>query len=601
MAAGDSPTYDGTFYTRLQRNATLYQPDYSRVRHRYRGHRETEKVNLEIGQIYAELSRLCNSITEAEDELEAHVDDILNGVSYNEEIAYDLSITAFTPITDIEQWCTDRSAEMVFYAEGTTFQQERTPWTEDDEITGTYHWADETNNGHDADPQVDTVGNRPLYKDGVTSDVYSNSKPVIWFFPDGRAAGNNESQGLVTDVTASVASPYTTLAVGRLQTYEGFGVFSDGANSNNQAAIAWPSSENPNDNNIHTDSGPGANAKDDIVAEAYFGPVSAAVVWDSTRKIYINGQSVPGAASGRDNYDFTGLTIGARQDAGGAEATRNGWIGFYAVIPGELSAADIAAFADWAKRYGCPYWRGRGEMIPHRRSVDTPVTSPQSVNWRTSAPEEGSLMIATLCSAFNNAHTLHSVTDGGGGSSWTKADGINIGVLGSVSVWYRLAGPSQTTNVSVSVGAAGAFSVELRAVSGVSDTVVQTRAETGGGAALQATCEFESPVTSDNYLFSGFWNQGEPGDPASVDTGPQDWGGNWHGGTDQAYMMTGSQFALSDDKASGTLKWSTSNGWAYVLVEFEKIPGDEVIINSLDVHNRDIMQLEQRIKRLENE
>jgi len=83
MAIGDNATYDGIFYTRLQRGATLHQPGYSRVRHRFRGHRETEKINLEIGQMYAELSRLDSSITEAENELEAYVGDVNNGVTYS--------------------------------------------------------------------------------------------------------------------------------------------------------------------------------------------------------------------------------------------------------------------------------------------------------------------------------------------------------------------------------------------------------------------------------------------------------------------------------------------------------------------------------------
>lgn len=83
MAAGDSLNYDGTFYSRINFESVTYQPSYTRVRHRYRGHRESHKINLEISQMYAELCTISRDTDEAEDNLEFYVNNILNGVTYS--------------------------------------------------------------------------------------------------------------------------------------------------------------------------------------------------------------------------------------------------------------------------------------------------------------------------------------------------------------------------------------------------------------------------------------------------------------------------------------------------------------------------------------
>ena len=82
--SGDSPTYDGIFYSRINRNAILYQPNYTRMRHRYRGHRESEKINLEMGQMYADLAKIDLELTTVEDNLETYVSYLLDGVTHNE-------------------------------------------------------------------------------------------------------------------------------------------------------------------------------------------------------------------------------------------------------------------------------------------------------------------------------------------------------------------------------------------------------------------------------------------------------------------------------------------------------------------------------------
>lgn len=84
MAAGDSPKFEGTFYSRINRESWLYQPRFVRTRHRYRGHRESEKVNLDINQIYADMSYLASEMNIAEDNLETDIDNVLNGKTYTD-------------------------------------------------------------------------------------------------------------------------------------------------------------------------------------------------------------------------------------------------------------------------------------------------------------------------------------------------------------------------------------------------------------------------------------------------------------------------------------------------------------------------------------
>lgn len=84
MAAGDSPNFEGVFYTRIDKKSLVYQPSYTRVRHRYRGHRESHKVNLEMSQMYAELARIDIDLSSVEDNFENHIENILTGINYSD-------------------------------------------------------------------------------------------------------------------------------------------------------------------------------------------------------------------------------------------------------------------------------------------------------------------------------------------------------------------------------------------------------------------------------------------------------------------------------------------------------------------------------------
>lgn len=107
MAAGDSPNFEGIFYTRIDKKSLVYQPSYTRVRHRYRGHRESHKVNLEMSQMYAELARIDVDLSNVEDAFESDVDNILTGVSYSDIFFTDQDATPTNEavsITGLEQF-----------------------------------------------------------------------------------------------------------------------------------------------------------------------------------------------------------------------------------------------------------------------------------------------------------------------------------------------------------------------------------------------------------------------------------------------------------------------------------------------------------------
>jgi len=53
--SGDNPTYNGVTYSRMHGVRKFIQPMVSRTKHRYRGRRESHKINLEINQVYADL------------------------------------------------------------------------------------------------------------------------------------------------------------------------------------------------------------------------------------------------------------------------------------------------------------------------------------------------------------------------------------------------------------------------------------------------------------------------------------------------------------------------------------------------------------------
>jgi len=88
--SGDSPTYNGVIYSRMHGVRKFIQPMISRTKHRYRGRRESHKINLEINQVYADLDNIARQITAAESVLTSDVDAILNGRSYTDiYYAYD--------------------------------------------------------------------------------------------------------------------------------------------------------------------------------------------------------------------------------------------------------------------------------------------------------------------------------------------------------------------------------------------------------------------------------------------------------------------------------------------------------------------------------
>jgi len=94
MVAGDSPTYDGTIYSRMHGFKKFIQPMLSRTKHRYRGRRESSKINLEINQIYADLDNLARKITQVETVLEDNINAIILGITYTDiYYAYDNSAT----------------------------------------------------------------------------------------------------------------------------------------------------------------------------------------------------------------------------------------------------------------------------------------------------------------------------------------------------------------------------------------------------------------------------------------------------------------------------------------------------------------------------
>ena len=84
MVAGDSPTFDGVFYSRIDKSQWVYQPNHTRTRHRYRGPRESQKINLEMQQAFTDMCKLDLEITAAEDVMTTYADNILNGVTYSD-------------------------------------------------------------------------------------------------------------------------------------------------------------------------------------------------------------------------------------------------------------------------------------------------------------------------------------------------------------------------------------------------------------------------------------------------------------------------------------------------------------------------------------
>lgn len=57
----------------------VYQPNLTRWRHRYKGVRESLKVNQEIGQYYYDIKNCDKRLDDLEDELDAYADLLING------------------------------------------------------------------------------------------------------------------------------------------------------------------------------------------------------------------------------------------------------------------------------------------------------------------------------------------------------------------------------------------------------------------------------------------------------------------------------------------------------------------------------------------
>lgn len=68
-----------TLYHSLDQRQFLSQPQMGRARHRWRGWRESSKVNLEIQQFYFDVLKLTANTTVQEETFEADVTVLLDG------------------------------------------------------------------------------------------------------------------------------------------------------------------------------------------------------------------------------------------------------------------------------------------------------------------------------------------------------------------------------------------------------------------------------------------------------------------------------------------------------------------------------------------
>lgn len=565
----------------------------------------------------------------------------------------DVGATAINPdILNIELWAQNRNAEVIYWAEGTSFTSQ--PGLSDGAalVTGSRVWSDESGNGHNATAL--TVGQEPVYRNGVATDRMSNDLPVIDFadvgyysegdatfdeagHPDGddrwvkigHGLSNNNrveftsvgggptnfvantnywvvnaqldtfqlsatrggapitdtldstptwtlrshqlSSGLTTGDLApgvSLPTPYTTLAVYRVDTYYGFGAISDGHDDTNQVALAWPSIPYSSTPNFHTDAGGGASPTEDITMEAFCGPTSLIQVWDSDRLTFVNGKEVVTPAVGLTERNFEGCVLGSRNNVGGQQETLDGWIAFYAIIPGILGSGERAAFAKWANRYGCPDWTSVGNRITSRRSLQRTNGTTGNLNFRDTPPA-GSLLLCTM-SAAGTSHTDHSIIENPvGGTAWTKIAGRDINTFGSISMWYKIADINQATTIVARSGISEDVATEIRCVEGLNGTLVQTN-NAGAGPGTQNTCQFSSNVTEGNYLISGWWFGDATTPPYEAHPGKlTEWSGKWHPETDHEYQVVGSKIAeAGDTTAAGQLRWTNSKGSAWIVAEF---------------------------------
>lgn len=83
--------YGGTDYEGLVITLTyndfpanvVYQPSFTRWRHRYRGPRESLKINQEIGQYYYDINVMRGKMDALDTEFETQVTNIMEGTTFD--------------------------------------------------------------------------------------------------------------------------------------------------------------------------------------------------------------------------------------------------------------------------------------------------------------------------------------------------------------------------------------------------------------------------------------------------------------------------------------------------------------------------------------
>ena len=70
---------DFTLFSIVDRDAWVYSPTYIRTRHRYRGARESAKLNLEVYSFNYDVRRINKQLTKSNDDLLLYMNIIQNG------------------------------------------------------------------------------------------------------------------------------------------------------------------------------------------------------------------------------------------------------------------------------------------------------------------------------------------------------------------------------------------------------------------------------------------------------------------------------------------------------------------------------------------
>jgi predicted RNA-binding protein associated with RNAse of E/G family len=85
-----------TLYSEIDKSDWYYQPNFVRFRHRYRGVRESYKINTEITQYYYDIRKIFNESESIRDDLDTYSDIILNGGTIDGCVYYE--VLSATPI-----------------------------------------------------------------------------------------------------------------------------------------------------------------------------------------------------------------------------------------------------------------------------------------------------------------------------------------------------------------------------------------------------------------------------------------------------------------------------------------------------------------------